>query len=94
MDDFTKPSIQKSESRPYQASRKSGGGLIAAGYVCGLLAIAILPIPLGITGFVLGIVNLTKGSTGHGIAQMIISLTCGLVGALFGAVIGRQVFGG
>jgi len=65
-------------------------GLIAAGYICGGLSLLILPLPLGLAGFVIGVVNLTKGSTGHGIAQIIISATCGLLGMLIGVAMLSQ----
>jgi hypothetical protein len=67
--------------------KKSSTGLIVAGYIFGLLSVAVLPVPLGITGFVLGIVNLVKGSSGHGIAQMIISVACGIIGTCIGVAV-------
>jgi len=66
-------------------SSGSSTGLIAAGYICGVLSLLILPPALGLAGFVIGIINLTKGSVGHGIAQIIISVTCGLLGMIIGA---------
>lgn len=51
-------------------------GLIVAGYICGGLSLLILPPALGLAGTVCGIVTLAKGKTGHGIAQIIISVTC------------------
>ena len=66
-------------------SSKSSTGLIAAGYICGGLSLLIVPPALGLAGTVIGVVNLTKGSTGHGIAQIIISVTCGLFGMIIGA---------
>ena len=67
-----------------EGQNRSTGGLILAGYICGFLSLLILPIPLGLAGFVIGIVNLVKGSTGHGIAQIIIAPTCGLLGFIIG----------
>ncbi len=64
----------------------SGSGLIAAGYICGGLSLICLPPGLGTAGLVIGIVNITKGHTGHGIAQIIISVTCGFLGMVIGAV--------
>jgi hypothetical protein len=85
----TKPTTNMTEE-----NKNSGKGLIAAGYICGGLALLILPIPLGLAGFAIGVVNLTKGRTGHGVAQMIISAACGLIGALLGAAIGAAAAGG
>ena len=70
---------------PEEKKKESSGGLIAAGYIFGLLSIVILPIPFGLAGFVIGIVNLTKGSSGHGIAQIILSALCGIIGMAIGA---------
>ena len=66
-------------------SNGSSTGLIAAGYICGGLSLLILPPALGVAGTVIGIVNLTKGSVGHGIAQIIISVSCALFGMIIGA---------
>jgi len=61
--------------------------LIAAGYICGMLALLVFPPGLGVAGTAIGIVNLTKQRTGHGIAQIVISVTC----AIFGMMIGPSV---
>lgn len=66
---------------------QSGKGTIVAGYICGFLAILILPPILGIAGLILGIVNITKGNAGHGIAQIIISIVCGIIGSAIGVAI-------
>jgi len=67
------------------AARKSSGGLIAAGYICGVIALLFFPPGFGVAGLVIGIVNLTKGRTGHGIAQIVISITCAIFGMIIGA---------
>ena len=72
------------------ASRESTTWLIASGYICGLLSILFCPPALGLAGFVIGIVNLTKGSVGHGIAQIIISVTCGVFGMILGAAVSQN----
>ncbi len=59
--------------------------LIVAGYTCGGLSLFILPPALGLAGLVCGIINLTKGQTGHGIAQIIISVSCAIFGMIIGA---------
>lgn len=61
-----------------------GTGLVAVGYVCGVLSLLILPPALGISGLVCGIINLVRGRTVHGIAQIIISVTFGLLGMIMG----------
>jgi hypothetical protein len=62
----------------------SSTALIAAGYICGGLSLFLLPPALGLAGIVCGIVNLVRERTGHGIAQIVISVTC----AIFGMIIG------
>ena len=61
--------------------------MVVWGYVCGILARFVLPIGFGIAGVVIGIINLTKGMVGHGIAQIVIAVTLGLLGALWGAIV-------
>ena len=65
---------------------KEGQKLIAAGYICGILALFIFPIGFGLAGVVIGIINLTKGRVGHGIAQIVIAATLGLLGVWWGMV--------
>jgi hypothetical protein len=64
--------------------------LIGAGYICGGLSLVVLPPALALAGIVCGIINLTKGSTGHGLAQIIISVTCGIFGMIIGAAMAPQ----
>lgn len=60
--------------------------LLIAGYVCGLVALFFLPPAFGLAGLAIGIVNLAKGKVGHGVAQIVIAVTCGVAGAYIGAV--------
>lgn len=64
---------------------QSPTGLIVAGYICSILALLCFPPVLGLAGFVIGIVNLTKGSTGHGVAQIVLAVVCGGIGMVVGA---------
>lgn len=64
--------------------------LIVAGYVCGGLSLLIFPPALGLAGTVCGIMNLVKGNVGHGIAQIVISVTCSLFGMIWGASLAMQ----
>ena len=66
---------------------KPNSGLIVAGYICGGLSLLLLPPALGLAGTVCGIINLSRGYTGHGIAQIVLSVTCGFFGMLIGASI-------
>ena len=73
-----------------QKPQNEGGGLVVVGYILAFLSLIVIPIPLGIAGFVVGIVNLTKGKAGHGIAQIILSILCGMIGAAVGAYFGSK----
>lgn len=53
------------------ASRSNG--VIVAGYVFALLGFIVLPIIFLPVAIVLGIVNIARGDTGHGVAQVLIS---------------------
>jgi hypothetical protein len=64
----------------------SGSGVVISGYLFAIASIFLFPIPFGITGLVLGIINIGKGSTVHGIMIIILSCFCGLIGAVWGAL--------
>jgi hypothetical protein len=59
--------------------------LIVIGYICAFVSLFCFPPGFGIAGLVLGILALTKGSTGHGITIIVLSVTLGVVGACIGA---------
>lgn len=54
--------------------------LVVAGYIVVFLSLLILPIIFMITGIVIGVINITKGSSGHGILQIILALIFGILG--------------
>lgn len=54
--------------------------LVVAGYIVVFLSLFILPIIFMITGIVIGIINITKGASGHGILQIILALIFGILG--------------
>ncbi len=81
---FSNFSIAETRQTPMAHSAGSSTGLIAAGYMCAGLSLLILPPAFGLAGFIIGILNLVKGSTAHGIIQIILSITCGLFGMLIG----------
>ncbi len=61
-------------------------GLIIAGYIVSVLSLFILPIFLLITGVIIGIINISRGSLGHGMIQIILSIIFGTIGSLIGIV--------
>jgi curved DNA-binding protein CbpA len=66
----------------------SSAGFIAAGYICGILALFILPPAFALAGFMIGLVNVSKNRIGHGVAQIVISVSCGILGFLIGMMAG------
>ncbi|MGP8243860.1 MAG: hypothetical protein ACLQVN_04995 [Bryobacteraceae bacterium] len=67
-----------------------GKSLVIAGYICGFAALVFLPPAFGLAAFVLGILNLTKGRVGHGVAHIVIAVTCGIAGMYIGAYIWQR----
>jgi ribosomal protein L37AE/L43A len=81
--------INQPHQRPGYHPQQQGGsaGLIIGGYVCAALAIIIVPFLFSTAAFVFGCVNLAKGQTGHGVAQIVLSFVCGFIGALLSFVV-------
>jgi hypothetical protein len=63
------------------------GWTIALGYVCCVLALAIVPILFAPAGFGLGLYNKSKGSADHGKIQMVLAVVCGAIGMVLGAIV-------
>ena len=74
-------------------SAPGGRPLIVPGYACAVAALAVVPVGFALAGAVIGTVNLVRGHTGHGIAQIVISVACGAIGIVAGATIGAHVAG-
>lgn len=73
-----------SSSNNFKAETSSG--LIISGYIVAFLSFMIFPIFLLLAGIVIGIVTISKGSTGHGIAHIVLSITLGTLGAIVGTL--------
>jgi len=58
--------------------------LLTAGYLCALVALFFVPPAFGIAALVIGIIVLAKGRVGHGIALIVIAVTCGFAGMYIG----------
>ena len=61
--------------------------LIRSGYICMAVSLLFCPPLFALAAFIIGIINCTKGETGHGIAQIIGSLVCGGIGMVLGAMV-------
>ncbi len=74
-----------SQSLPIDKSTiQPSSGLVVAGYVVAFLSLLILPFIFLIAGIVIGIITISKGQTGHGIAHIILSIILALIGASIG----------
>ena len=77
------PSLQLSDTiNPIGSSNPSGGSntLVISGYLCAIISLVFLPPAFGLAGMVIGIINLTRGKVGHGIAQIVLSVTLPIFG--------------
>lgn len=58
--------------------------LVVTGYIVVFLSLFVFPILLMFIGIIFGIINITKGATGHGILQIVLSLIFGIAGTFLG----------
>ncbi|HKG24445.1 MAG TPA: hypothetical protein VKB09_02305 [Thermomicrobiales bacterium] len=65
--------------------------MVPLGYVCCAIAILFIPIPFAPAGFGLGIYNAKHGQSGHGTAQMVLSVVCGMIGFILGMIVWAAV---
>ncbi|MGA7523477.1 MAG: DUF4352 domain-containing protein [Acidobacteriaceae bacterium] len=65
----------------------ANSGTILLGYACCVVALFFLPPAFAIAAFIVGIVVLVKGSAGHGVALIVLSVTCGIAGIVIGAAV-------
>jgi uncharacterized membrane protein YvbJ len=54
--------------------------LVVTGYIMVFLSLLIFPVFFMIIGIIIGVINLTKGATTHGILQIVLSLIFGTLG--------------
>jgi|SRR5271166_2440439 len=82
--------VARAEGPPHSAVERVGKvptgmkKLLIAGYVSGFVALLFLPPAFGLAGIVIGIIALAKGRVGHGIALIVIAVTCGFFGMYIG----------
>ena len=70
-----------------QSTSTSETPLIVIAYITILLSLILLPPILGLIGFILAIINLTRGHIGHGILQIILSISFSITGMYLGSII-------
>ena len=63
------------------------GWTVPVGYASAFIALLFVPVLFGPLAFGLGIYNTSKGRNGHGIAQIILSIICTLIGMILGVLV-------
>jgi|GEM_PF-1686112 len=64
--------------------QNDNNGLIVSGYIMACVSLLFYPILFLTAGIVVGIVTISKGSIGHGVAHIVLSLVLGVIGVLLG----------
>jgi len=65
-------------------NNEASSGLIAMGYIFACISLLFYPILFAPAGVIVGIVTISKGSAGHGVAHIILSFMLGIAGFLLG----------
>lgn len=79
-------SLQQAGSSANTSVGSKSNGVIVAGYVFAFLPLLILPIIFAPVAIALGIVNITRGDTGHGVAQILIAAFAAFLSLLLGGM--------
>jgi hypothetical protein len=77
----------KFQGSPKPAAASVKGWPVPTGYVCAGISLFFLPPLFALIALGCGIYNATKGRTGHGIAQIILAIACGISGMILGAIV-------
>ena len=72
---------------PTVAPGGGASGAVAGGYICALISLLLFPPFFALAAFICAIVALVKGKIGHGVAIIILSLVCGIIGMAMGAAV-------
>lgn len=67
-------------------------GLIIMGYAFAVVSLLFFPVFFSPAGVIVGIITLTKNKTGHGIAHIILSIVCGIIGASLGEMVYYEMY--
>jgi hypothetical protein len=69
------------------STKTAPGWTVPLGYICCAIAILFIPILFAPAGFGLGVYNSRHGESGHGTAQKVLAVVCGIVGMILGAIV-------
>lgn len=67
-----------------QQTQHTNSSLNAIGYIIAILPFLFLPIVFTPAGVIIGVLNISKNETTHGIFQMILAVAAGITGACIG----------
>lgn len=76
--------VYKMDTDKSQVRNQAKNRLIIVGYIISCASILILPIVFIPLGILIGIINIVGGETGHGIAQILLAIILGIIGASIG----------
>ncbi len=79
-------SLQQAGTSANASVGSKSNGVIVAGYVFAFLPLLILPIIFAPVAIALGVVNITRGDTGHGVAQILIAAFAAFLSLLLGGM--------
>jgi uncharacterized membrane protein YvbJ len=74
--------LKNKNSRPIPIIQNNE--LVVTGYIIVFLSLFIFPILFMLIGLIIGIINITKGATGHGVLQIVLSLIFVILGTFIG----------
>lgn len=61
-------------------------GLIVTGYILAGISLLFFPFLFALVGLIIGVITISKGHTGHGVAHIVLSICFGILGAFLGAL--------
>ena len=73
-------------------NRHSSFPMILAGYIFSVLSLLLCPGLFALIGIILACINYKRGSRKHGIVQFTLSIVCGILGWIIGALFWADIF--
>ena len=77
----------KFQAPPASASATPKGWPVPVGYVCAAISLLVLPPLFALIALGCGIYNASKGRSGHGMTQIVLSIACGITGMALGVLV-------
>jgi hypothetical protein len=77
----------KFQAPPASAAATPKGWPVPVGYVCAAISLLFVPPLFALIALGCGIYNVSTGRSNHGIAQIVLSIACGITGMVIGALV-------